>query len=113
MVRPAPPHFPENRREGEGFGGLVAFLEAPSVKYGAAQEYGSEHASMWKLTIEDDEGKQTALPLAHEEYSLGRGEANAIRLTDRNISRTHSVLKKVGLGWVVKDLQSYNGTFVN
>ena len=68
---------------------------------------------MWKLTIEDDEGKQTALPLAHEEYGLGRGESNAIRLTDRNISRTHSTLKKTGDAWFLKDLQSYNGTFVN
>lgn len=68
---------------------------------------------MWKLTIEDDEGKQTALPLAHEEYPLGRGESNAIRLTDRNISRSHAVLKKNGQGWFLKDLQSYNGTYVN
>jgi pSer/pThr/pTyr-binding forkhead associated (FHA) protein len=68
---------------------------------------------MWKLTIEDDEGKQTALPLAHEEYGLGRGESNAIRLTDRNISRTHAILKKTGAAWFLKDLQSYNGTFVN
>src|SRR5829696_5868755 len=68
---------------------------------------------MWKLTIEDDEGKQTALPLAHEEYALGRGESNAIRLTDRNISRSHAVLKKNGQGWFLKDLQSYNGTYVN
>ncbi len=68
---------------------------------------------MWKLTIEDDEGKQTALPLAHEEYGLGRGESNAIRLTDRNISRTHAILKKTSDVWSLKDLQSYNGTFVN
>lgn len=68
---------------------------------------------MWKLTIEDDEGKQTALPLAHEEYGLGRGESNAIRLTDRNISRTHATLKKASEVWSVKDLQSYNGTFIN
>jgi ABC transport system ATP-binding/permease protein len=68
---------------------------------------------MWKLTIEDDEGKQTALPLAHEEYALGRGEPNAIRLTDRNISRTHAILKKSPQGWFLKDLQSYNGTYVN
>ncbi len=68
---------------------------------------------MWKLTIEDDEGKQTSLPLAHDEYALGRAEANSIRLTDRNISRKHAVLSKNGQGWLVRDNDSYNGTFVN
>ncbi|KYG02279.1 hypothetical protein BE20_51200 [Sorangium cellulosum] len=68
---------------------------------------------MWKLTIEDDEGKQTGLPLAHEEYALGRGESNSIRLTDRNVSRRHATLVKNGQGWIIRDLESYNGTFVN
>ncbi len=68
---------------------------------------------MWKLTIEDDEGKQTQLPLAHEEYGVGREETNSIRLTDRNVSRKHTTLKKNGQGWILKDLQSYNGTYVN
>lgn len=68
---------------------------------------------MWKLTIEDDEGKPTSLPLVHDEYSLGRGETNAIRLTDRNVSRKHALLKKDGAAWVLGDQQSYNGTFVN
>ena len=68
---------------------------------------------MWKLTIEDDEGKQTSLPLAHEEYGVGRAEANAIRLTDRNVSRKHALLKKNGQGWFLQDLSSYNGTYVN
>lgn len=68
---------------------------------------------MWKLTIEDDEGKQTGLPLAHDEYALGRGESNSIRLTDRNVSRRHATLTKNGQGWVIRDLDSYNGTFVN
>ncbi|HSO00279.1 MAG TPA: FHA domain-containing protein, partial [Candidatus Nanopelagicales bacterium] len=68
---------------------------------------------MWKLTIEDDEGKQTTLPLAHDEYALGRAEANSIRLTDRNISRNHAMLAKNDQGWLLRDLDSYNGTFVN
>ncbi|KYF52612.1 hypothetical protein BE08_37015, partial [Sorangium cellulosum] len=68
---------------------------------------------MWKLTIEDDEGKQTGLPLAHDEYALGRGESNSIRLTDRNVSRRHATLAKNGQGWVIRDLDSYNGTYVN
>ena len=40
---------------------------------------------MWKLTIEDDEGKRTPLPLMRDEYSIGRGEENTVRLTERNI----------------------------
>lgn len=68
---------------------------------------------MWKLTIEDDEGQQTSLSLAVDEYRLGRAEANTIRLTDRNVSRNHAVLKKNGQAWLVKDLRSYNGTYVN
>ena len=68
---------------------------------------------MWKLTIEDDEQKQTALPLAHDEYAVGRDETNSIRLTDRNISRKHAIIQRNASGWVVKDLGSYNGTYIN
>jgi len=68
---------------------------------------------MWKLTIEDDEQKQISLPLVHNEYAVGRDDSNEIRLTERNISRKHAVLKKNGDGWVVRDLESYNGTYVN
>lgn len=73
---------------------------------------------MWKLTIEDDEQKQTSLPLVHEEYAIGRAEGNVIRLTDRNVSRKHAVIRRVpngngAPGWIVRDLDSYNGTYVN
>lgn len=68
---------------------------------------------MWKLTIEDDEQKATTLPLSHDEYAVGRDETNSIRLTDRNISRRHMVLRRNADGWIVRDLQSYNGTWVN
>ena len=54
---------------------------------------------MWKLTIEDDEGKRTPLPLLREEYSIGRGEENTVRLTERNISRKHAFLRRNGGGW--------------
>jgi pSer/pThr/pTyr-binding forkhead associated (FHA) protein len=53
------------------------------------------------------------LSLAVDEYRLGRADANTIRLTDRNVSRNHAILKKNGQAWLVKDLQSYNGTYVN
>lgn len=68
---------------------------------------------MWKLIIEDDEGKRTPLPLVRDEYTVGREADNTVRLTERNISRKHATLKKNGKGWVLADLESYNGSYVN
>ncbi len=98
---------------------------------------------MWKLVIEDDEGRRTVVPLTREQYSIGRKEGNTIRLTERNVSREHArIFKKQmngtdgraaaaasagsaalahanpGLGgerptFILEDLTSYNGVFVN
>jgi pSer/pThr/pTyr-binding forkhead associated (FHA) protein len=74
---------------------------------------------MWKLVIEDDEGKRTVVPLSRDEYSVGRQEGNSVRLTERNVSRTHGrVRRKRGAEggrdtFVLEDCESYNGVFVN
>ena len=78
---------------------------------------------MWKLVIEDDEGKRTVVPLTREQYSIGRKDGNTIRLTERNVSREHARLYKKTNGvapptpekptFVLEDLTSYNGVFVN
>ncbi len=75
---------------------------------------------MWKLVIEDDEGKRTVVPLTRDDYSIGRKEGNTIRLTERNVSREHAKLhrkKPNGAGTVtsyaLEDLTSYNGVYVN
>jgi pSer/pThr/pTyr-binding forkhead associated (FHA) protein len=76
---------------------------------------------MWKLVIEDDEGKRTVVPLSREDYSIGRQEGNTIRLTERNVSRQHGRIRKKRAGangasrdvFFVEDRQSYNGVFVN
>src|SRR6188474_145300 len=68
---------------------------------------------MWKLTIEDDQANRTVVPLAREEYSIGRGEDNTVRLTERNISRRHARIAREAERWVVFDAGSYNGCYVN
>lgn len=72
---------------------------------------------MWKLVIEDDEGKRTVVPLSRDDYTIGRKEGHAIRLTERNISRNHAQITRttngVNGGFRVTDLSSYNGVFVN
>ena len=41
---------------------------------------------MFKLVIQDDEGKTTVVPLIRDEITNGRKEGNTIRLTERNVS---------------------------
>jgi pSer/pThr/pTyr-binding forkhead associated (FHA) protein len=68
---------------------------------------------MWKLTIEDDQANRTVVPLARDEYSIGRGEDNTVRLTERNISRRHARIAREAERWIVFDAGSYNGCYVN
>lgn len=79
---------------------------------GGANQHPNLNA-MWKLTIEDDEGTRTLLPLVRDEYHIGRDEQNTIRLTERNVSRRHASLKKSSNSWNIVDHDSYNGCYVN
>lgn len=69
---------------------------------------------MWKLTIQDDQGsKPVVVHFVRDEYTIGRDEGNAVRLTERNISRHHAKLVRHGSEWRLHDLGSYNGCYVN
>jgi len=68
---------------------------------------------MHKLIIEDDEGRTTVVPLVREELSIGRKEGNAIRLTERNVSRRHARLLTSDGGVIIEDLGSFTGVRVN
>ena len=47
------------------------------------------------------------------QYILGRGSDCPIPLADSNVSRHHAELRFNGSAWVITDLNSANGTFVN
>ncbi len=68
---------------------------------------------MWKLTIEDDQASKTVVHLVRDDYTIGRAEENTVRLTERNISRRHARLSKPGERWMLLDMTSYNGCYVN
>jgi pSer/pThr/pTyr-binding forkhead associated (FHA) protein len=69
---------------------------------------------MWKLCVVDDESNRTVVKLVRSDYSLGRAEDSTIRLTERNISRTHARLYREGdAEWTIEDKNSYTGSFVN
>ncbi len=48
-----------------------------------------------------------------EEISIGRGKECDIVLNDKKSSRKHAVIKNSGLSYVIQDLNSSNGTYVD
>ncbi|WP_428263581.1 FHA domain-containing protein [Haliangium sp.] len=68
---------------------------------------------MFKLVIQDDEGKTTVVPLIRDEITVGRREGNTIRLTERNVSRRHARIVRSNGAIAIEDLDSYNGVRVN
>jgi len=68
---------------------------------------------MWRLLIESDIGERTQIALKRDEYLIGRAEGCYVRLTEQNISRRHARFRRYGTAFLVEDLGSYNGTYVN
>ena len=66
-----------------------------------------------RLIIQDEEGATTIVPLGEEEITIGRESGNTIQLTEQNVSRQHARLTQGPDGWVLEDLDSYNGIKVN
>jgi pSer/pThr/pTyr-binding forkhead associated (FHA) protein len=67
----------------------------------------------FRLTVIKGFNKGEVFPLEEDEVIIGRGEENGIVLNIAEISRTHSVLTRVEEGYLIKDLGSTNGTFVD
>jgi pSer/pThr/pTyr-binding forkhead associated (FHA) protein len=53
------------------------------------------------------------LSLAAEEVSIGRESSNALWAHDQALSRRHCVVIQEQDGFVIRDLDSHNGTLVN
>jgi phosphoserine phosphatase RsbU/P len=67
-----------------------------------------------ELLVHTPDGAVRPLLLERERYTLGRSSANELCYPeDAGLSRQHLILEKDGDTWVVRDLGSKNGTFVN
>jgi adenylate cyclase len=58
------------------------------------------------------DGKWAQFPLGAR-TTLGRHPENNIRLSDREVSKEHAAIERNGAAFVLRDLGSSNGTFVN
>ena len=68
---------------------------------------------MYKLVIEDEEGRITEGPLDRESTTIGRHEDNRIRLNERNVSRHHARIVFRGKEPYLQDLRSSYGIRFN
>ncbi|MBI3722517.1 FHA domain-containing protein [bacterium] len=66
-----------------------------------------------KLIIRPRQGPDRIVPLGPRTLRIGRGSDQDLSIPDRKISSAHAVLEWHGSGFVIRDLGSTNGTFVN
>src|SRR5690349_19236420 len=69
----------------------------------------------FELEIVDDEGQSSSRPLEEDHVTIGRRKGSGIYLSEVNVSRRHAVLarRSEDAAYVVRDLASYNGVWVN
>ncbi len=68
----------------------------------------SEYLEMWV------DGDRRRIELDGDRVTIGQAADNDLALPfDRTVSRVHAVLERVASRWVIRDLGSRNGTFVN
>jgi uncharacterized protein DUF4388/FHA domain-containing protein len=66
-----------------------------------------------QLLVMGGEDAGTVIPLIENEYLIGRQRDSQIRLTDLGISAHHARIFRGPDGYVVEDLKSRNGTWLN
>ncbi|WP_201756143.1 FHA domain-containing protein [Corallococcus silvisoli] len=84
-----------------------------SPRYDWAKEYTDPGMTPAFVYVERGPGAGQLVPLRQGSITLGRSSTSDLRLQHASISRRHAQLTRRGNGFMVRDLGSQNGTFVN
>ncbi|MCA9261404.1 MAG: FHA domain-containing protein, partial [Planctomycetales bacterium] len=68
---------------------------------------------MASLFVIQGRDQGTRYQLGEPVHTVGRTQTNSVRLHDTEVSRTHAELIRQGNAYVLRDVGSSNGTFVN
>ena len=66
-----------------------------------------------RLLLMKEDGTETSFPLTRDTYTVGRHRNNDIVISDPKVSSFHARLDRSADGFVVVDLKSRNGSFIN
>lgn len=64
-------------------------------------------------SLTPDGAPDSVWPLLDSEYTIGRAPNNTITISDGSVSSNHACIRRTDAGFMLEDLQSRNGTFVN
>ena len=97
-------------------GQVTPSLESSTRRAGAASaaEERDSLAAVGRcyFEIQSPAGSRMA-PLEQEQSSIGRLEGSDVVIPDPSVSALHAIIERYGDEWVLRDLGSTNGTFVN
>ena len=79
----------------------------------AVQYKSARKLTTSRLVLVKDEGGETSYPLTRDTYTVGRHRNNDIVVSDPKVSSFHARFDRTLEGFVLVDLRSRNGSFVN
>jgi hypothetical protein len=97
----------------ETLGLVTTIREEPEADATAPQKKTVARKRTLVGSLTPDGALDNVWPLLDSEYTIGRAPANAISIADGSVSSHHARITRTPEGFLIEDLQSRNGTFVN
>ncbi|HEV7923051.1 MAG TPA: DUF4388 domain-containing protein [Thermoanaerobaculia bacterium] len=110
-VRQAPANFGSESTVREAPGDDTSLLMASEARLLSYRDVVKPTVA--QLTIANGAEQGSVIPLTEAEYLVGRQRENAIKLNDLGVSGRHARIFRGPDGYVIEDLKSRNGTWLN
>ena len=93
--------------------GLVTVVEEEPAPAPAKAKTDPKRRITFVGSLTPDNAPDKVFPLLDAEHTIGRAPANSITIAESSVSTNHARILKSPDGFVIEDLKSRNGTFVN